>query len=88
MSVAVDLELKKAFSEMQTKMVDSRQKMRLADLQVWVSSMVSSHAEGISPFFDVLFWEGIFENAPCFKGNKCIRVASDNKGIFPFCGLP
>ena len=34
MSVAVDLELKKAFSEMQSKMVDSKQKMRLADLQV------------------------------------------------------
>ena len=34
MSVAVDLELKKAFSEMQSKMVDSKQKMRLADLQI------------------------------------------------------
>jgi hypothetical protein len=30
-----DLELKKAFTELQTKMIDSKQKMRLADLQVY-----------------------------------------------------
>ena len=29
-----DLELKKAFSELQTKMIESKQKMRMADLQV------------------------------------------------------
>jgi hypothetical protein len=29
-----DPELKKAFTELQTKMVDSKQKMRMADLQV------------------------------------------------------
>jgi hypothetical protein len=32
----VDLELKKAFVELQTKMVDSKQKMRMADLQVLI----------------------------------------------------
>jgi len=31
---APDPELKKAFTELQTKMVDSKQKMRMADLQV------------------------------------------------------
>lgn len=32
--MAVDMELKNAFAEMQSKMVDSKQKMRMADLQV------------------------------------------------------
>ena len=35
--MAVDMELKKAFAEMQSKMVDSKQKMRMADLQVKIA---------------------------------------------------
>ena len=34
-----DMELKKAFTELQTKMVDSKQKMRLADLQVSIMNL-------------------------------------------------
>ena len=34
-----DMELKKAFTELQTKMVDSKQKMRLADLQVRILNL-------------------------------------------------
>ncbi len=37
--MAVDMELKKAFTEMQSKMVDSKQKMRMADLQVNLSTI-------------------------------------------------
>ncbi|XP_029283477.1 prefoldin subunit 1 [Cottoperca gobio] len=34
MSAPIDLELKKAFSELQVKMIDTQQKAKLADLQI------------------------------------------------------
>ncbi|KAM8897601.1 prefoldin subunit 1 [Spinachia spinachia] len=34
MAAPVDLELKKAFSELQVKMIDTQQKVKLADLQI------------------------------------------------------
>ncbi|XP_051960413.1 prefoldin subunit 1 [Xyrauchen texanus] len=44
MAAPVDLELKKAFSELQAKMIDTQQKVKLADLQIEQLSRVKKHA--------------------------------------------
>ncbi|NP_001013362.1 prefoldin subunit 1 [Danio rerio] len=44
MAAPVDLELKKAFAELQAKMVDTQQKVKLADLQIEQLSRVKKHA--------------------------------------------
>ncbi|XP_037605728.1 prefoldin subunit 1 [Sebastes umbrosus] len=45
MSVPIDLELKKAFSELQVKMIDTQQKAKLADLQIDQLTRVQKHAK-------------------------------------------
>ncbi|XP_069030978.1 prefoldin subunit 1 isoform X2 [Embiotoca jacksoni] len=45
MSGPVDLELKKAFSELQVKMIDTQQKVKLADLQIDQLTRVQKHAK-------------------------------------------
>ncbi|KAM4545454.1 prefoldin subunit 1 [Odontesthes bonariensis] len=45
MSAPVDLELKKAFSELQVKMIDTQQKVKLADLQIDQLTRVQKHAK-------------------------------------------
>ncbi|XP_072562424.1 prefoldin subunit 1 [Paramormyrops kingsleyae] len=44
MAAPVDLELKKAFAELQAKMIDTQQKVKLADLQIEQLSRVKKHA--------------------------------------------
>ncbi|XP_061904992.1 prefoldin subunit 1 [Entelurus aequoreus] len=44
MAGPVDLELKKAFSELQVKMIDTQQKVKLADLQIEQLTRVQKHA--------------------------------------------
>ncbi|XP_056587280.1 prefoldin subunit 1 [Triplophysa dalaica] len=44
MAAPVDLELKKAFSELQSKMIDTQQKAKLADLQIEQLSRMKKHA--------------------------------------------
>ncbi|XP_061754942.1 prefoldin subunit 1 isoform X1 [Nerophis ophidion] len=44
MAMPVDLELKKAFSELQVKMIDTQQKVKLADLQIEQLTRVQKHA--------------------------------------------
>ncbi|XP_041864294.1 prefoldin subunit 1 isoform X1 [Melanotaenia boesemani] len=45
MAAPVDLELKKAFSELQVKMIDTQQKVKLADLQIDQLTRVQKHAK-------------------------------------------
>ncbi|KAJ8266761.1 hypothetical protein GJAV_G00134400 [Gymnothorax javanicus] len=44
MAAPIDLELKKAFAELQAKMIDTQQKVKLADLQIEQLSRVKKHA--------------------------------------------
>ncbi|KAJ0003884.1 hypothetical protein NQD34_010098 [Periophthalmus magnuspinnatus] len=44
MAAPVDLELKKAFSELQVKVLDTQQKAKMADLQIEQLSKVHKHA--------------------------------------------
>ncbi|KAF4077347.1 hypothetical protein AMELA_G00207100 [Ameiurus melas] len=44
MAAPVDLELKKAFAELQAKMIDTQQKVKLADLQIEQLSRMKKHA--------------------------------------------
>ncbi|KAJ8276281.1 hypothetical protein COCON_G00080330 [Conger conger] len=44
MAAPIDLELKKAFGELQVKMIDTQQKVKLADLQIEQLSRVKKHA--------------------------------------------
>uniref|UniRef100_A0A8C7XAU5 Prefoldin subunit 1 n=1 Tax=Oryzias sinensis TaxID=183150 RepID=A0A8C7XAU5_9TELE len=45
MAAPVDLELKKAFAELQLKMIDTQQKVKLADLQIDQLTRVQKHAK-------------------------------------------
>ncbi|XP_071759629.2 prefoldin subunit 1 [Centroberyx gerrardi] len=45
MAAPIDLELKKAFSELQVKMIDRQQKVKLADLQIDQLIRVQKHAK-------------------------------------------
>ncbi|XP_053188220.1 prefoldin subunit 1 isoform X1 [Scomber japonicus] len=45
MATSIDLELKKAFSELQVKMIDTQQKVKLADLQIDQLTRVQKHAK-------------------------------------------
>ncbi|CAL1572532.1 unnamed protein product [Knipowitschia caucasica] len=45
MATPVDLELKKAFSELQVKVLDTQQKAKMADLQIEQLSKVQKHAQ-------------------------------------------
>ncbi|XP_037543118.1 prefoldin subunit 1 [Nematolebias whitei] len=45
MATPVDLELKKAFSELQVKMIDTQQKVKLADLQIDQLTLVQKRAK-------------------------------------------
>ncbi|XP_017681114.1 PREDICTED: prefoldin subunit 1 [Lepidothrix coronata] len=44
MAAPVDLELKKAFTELQAKVMDTQQKVKLADLQIEQLSKTKKHA--------------------------------------------
>ncbi|XP_051870692.1 prefoldin subunit 1 [Pristis pectinata] len=44
MAAPVDLELKKAFAELQTKVLDTQQKVKLADLQIEQLNRTKKHA--------------------------------------------
>ncbi|XP_040271604.1 prefoldin subunit 1 [Bufo bufo] len=44
MAAAVDLELKKAFTELQAKVMDTQQKVKLADLQIEQLNRTKKHA--------------------------------------------
>ncbi|KAM8798954.1 prefoldin subunit 1 [Eudromia elegans] len=44
MAAPVDLELKKAFAELQAKVIDTQQKVKLADLQIEQLSRTKKHA--------------------------------------------
>ncbi|TRY97507.1 hypothetical protein DNTS_000313 [Danionella cerebrum] len=44
MAAPVDLELKKAFGELQAKMIDTQQKVKLADLQIEQLNRVKKHS--------------------------------------------
>ncbi|XP_006007932.1 prefoldin subunit 1 [Latimeria chalumnae] len=44
MAAPVDLELKKAFTELQAKMIDTQQKVKLADLQIEQLNRTKKHA--------------------------------------------
>ncbi|XP_066572484.1 prefoldin subunit 1 isoform X2 [Amia ocellicauda] len=44
MAAPVDLELKKAFAELQAKVIDTQQKVKLADLQIEQLSRMKKHA--------------------------------------------
>nr|XP_023405382.1 prefoldin subunit 1 isoform X1 [Loxodonta africana] len=44
MAAPVDLELKKAFSELQAKVTDTQQKVKLADIQIEQLSRTKKHA--------------------------------------------
>ncbi|XP_036404616.1 prefoldin subunit 1 [Megalops cyprinoides] len=44
MAAPVDLELKKAFTELQAKVIDTQQKVKLADLQIEQLSRMKKHA--------------------------------------------
>ncbi|KAF7641947.1 hypothetical protein LDENG_00267900 [Lucifuga dentata] len=45
MAAPIDLELKKAFSELQVKMIDTQQKVKMADLQIDQLIRVQKHAK-------------------------------------------
>ncbi|XP_069810286.1 prefoldin subunit 1 [Dendropsophus ebraccatus] len=45
MAAAVDLELKKAFTELQAKVIDTQQKVKLADLQIEQLNRTKKHAQ-------------------------------------------
>ncbi|KAL2094856.1 hypothetical protein ACEWY4_009575 [Coilia grayii] len=44
MAAPIDLELKKAFAELQAKVIDTQQKVKLADLQIDQLNRVKKHA--------------------------------------------
>ncbi|KAG8133076.1 putative Prefoldin 1 protein [Naja naja] len=44
MAAAVDLELKKAFSELQAKVIETQQKVKLADIQIDQLNRTKKHA--------------------------------------------
>ncbi|XP_046899097.1 prefoldin subunit 1 isoform X1 [Hypomesus transpacificus] len=44
MAAPIDLELKKAFAELQAKMIDTQQKAKLADLQIDQLTRMKKHA--------------------------------------------
>ncbi|XP_029375927.1 prefoldin subunit 1 [Echeneis naucrates] len=45
MAAPIDLELKKAFSELQVKMIDTQQKVKLADLQIDQLTRLQKHSK-------------------------------------------
>ncbi|KAM5171324.1 prefoldin subunit 1 isoform 2-T2 [Mantella aurantiaca] len=45
MAGSVDLELKKAFTELQAKVIDTQQKLKLADLQIEQLSRTKKHSQ-------------------------------------------
>ncbi|KAM9312560.1 prefoldin subunit 1 [Gastrophryne carolinensis] len=45
MAAPVDLELKKAFTELQAKVIDTQQKVKLADLQIEQLNKTKKHAK-------------------------------------------
>nr|XP_046266533.1 prefoldin subunit 1 isoform X1 [Scatophagus argus] len=45
MAAPIDLELKKAFTELQAKMIDTQQKVKLADLQIDQLTRVQKHTQ-------------------------------------------
>lgn len=63
-TVQVDLELKKAFQELQAKMIETKQKIKLADIQIEQLKRQKAHAEltekeilGLKP--DIRTYEGV-----------------------------
>uniref|UniRef100_A0A494BBK3 Prefoldin subunit 1 n=1 Tax=Mus musculus TaxID=10090 RepID=A0A494BBK3_MOUSE len=44
MAASVDLELKKAFTELQAKVIDTQQKVKLADIQIEQLNRTKKHA--------------------------------------------
>ncbi|XP_072001914.1 prefoldin subunit 1 isoform X2 [Engystomops pustulosus] len=44
MAAAVDLEIKKAFTELQAKVIDTQQKVKLADIQIEQLNRTKKHA--------------------------------------------
>ncbi|XP_077334367.1 prefoldin subunit 1-like [Lithobates pipiens] len=64
MAGSVDLELKKAFTELQAKVIDTQQKVKLADLQIEQLTRTKKHAQltsvEIKSFPDAtLMYEGV-----------------------------
>ncbi|XP_040200733.1 prefoldin subunit 1 isoform X2 [Rana temporaria] len=64
MAGSVDLELKKAFTELQVKVIDTQQKVKLADLQIEQLTRTKKHAQltsiEIKNFPDpTLMYEGV-----------------------------
>ncbi|XP_043925310.1 prefoldin subunit 1 [Protopterus annectens] len=45
MAAPVDMELKKAFAELQAKMIDTQQKVKLADIQIEQMNRTKKHAK-------------------------------------------
>ncbi|XP_030068830.1 prefoldin subunit 1 isoform X1 [Microcaecilia unicolor] len=64
MAVVVDLELKKAFTELQSKVIDTQQKVKLADIQIEQLNRTIKHAhltdsEILTLSNDTRMYEGI-----------------------------
>ncbi|XP_040564942.1 prefoldin subunit 1 [Lepeophtheirus salmonis] len=71
-----DLELKKAFSEMQTKMMDSKQKMKLSDMQIESLKRSITHAELTDHEISILS-----ENIPIYESIGRMFILSNKDEI-------
>ncbi|XP_012691202.1 prefoldin subunit 1 [Clupea harengus] len=64
MATPIDLELKKAFGELQSKVIDTQQKVKLADLQIEQLNRIKKHANlthaELTPLLDsTRMYEGV-----------------------------
>ncbi|XP_075298226.1 prefoldin subunit 1 isoform X1 [Opisthocomus hoazin] len=78
MAAPVDLELKKAFTELQAKVIDTQQKVKLADIQIEQLSKTKKHAhltdtEVMMLVDETRMYEGvgrIFADLGCVQGTS------------------
>ncbi|XP_053319320.1 prefoldin subunit 1 [Spea bombifrons] len=76
MATAVDLELKKAFTELQAKVMDTQQKVKLADLQIEQLNRTKKHAHLTN-----LEIKNLSENTPMYEGVGRMFVLQTKENI-------
>ncbi|XP_061442968.1 prefoldin subunit 1 isoform X2 [Rhineura floridana] len=99
MAAPVDLELKKAFTELQAKVIDTQQKVKLADLQVDQLNRTKKHAhltdtEIMTLADETRMYEGVgrIRESRTWSGasrkrkitsGRCSWLEEHNKGFLP-----
>ncbi|XP_068129040.1 prefoldin subunit 1 [Hyperolius riggenbachi] len=76
MATPVDLELKKAFTELQAKVLDTQQKVKLADLQIEQLNRTKKHAQLTSVEI-----KSLPEKTPMYEGVGRMFVLQSKENI-------